>query len=186
MFDAFYSDPHFGHEMVATKSRGFDSTREMTTSLIDTYNSVVMPHHLVAWLGDCFFCGPEESADILKRLNGHKVLVRGNHDGSAAKMARLGFSMVVDEAATHIAGQRVRMSHFPPAHYRDPRYPNGDKRHIDRRPKLNPGEWLVHGHTHSDVRLRGKCIHVGVDAWNLGPVRGSEVAALIQGASEEL
>ena len=182
MFDAFYSDPHFGHEMVATKSRGFDSAGGMTTHLVEAYNKVVRPGELVAWLGDCFFCGTEESVDILRKLNGHKVLVRGNHDGSAAKMARLGFSMVVDEAVTHIAGERVRMSHFPPAHYHDPRYPGTNKRYLDRRPKLNKGEWLVHGHTHNKERVRGKCIHVGVDAWGLGPAPGAEIAALIRDA----
>ncbi|MFT5355162.1 MAG: calcineurin-like phosphoesterase family protein [Polyangiales bacterium] len=91
---------------------------------------------------------------------------------------------MVDEGVTHIAGERVRMSHFPPAHYHDPRYPGSEKRYVDRRPKLNKGEWLVHGHTHNKERLRGKCIHVGVDAWNLGPVRGEDVAALIREARD--
>jgi calcineurin-like phosphoesterase family protein len=46
------------------------------------------------------------------------------------------------------------------------------------------GEWLIHGHVHDPIRLRGKSIHVGVDAWNLAPVHLDEIVKLIE--SQEL
>lgn len=39
--------------------------------------------------------------------------------------------------------------------------------------------WLLHGHTHSDVKVRGKEIHVGVDAHDLAPVSRSWVEKTI-------
>lgn len=58
-----------------------------------------------------------------------------------------------------IADQVVLLSHFP--------YGNRDRgapRYLQYRlPDL--GEWLLHGHTHSNERQLGKEIHVGWDAW---------------------
>ncbi len=41
------------------------------------------------------------------------------------------------------------------------------------------GKWLIHGHTHSLEKKKGRMIHVGVDAWDCFPVSLEEVKTLI-------
>jgi len=159
--------------------RPFESVEEMDAELVRRYNAVVKPEDVVYWLGDVSFHPTDKSAELIGSLHGHKILCLGNHDRSAAAMSRMGFSMVVREAVTHICGRTVRMSHFPPKEYYDPRYKHAAERHKDLRPLMHKGEWLLHGHTHGTERIRGRYVHVGVDAWDFTPVSVPEIEALI-------
>lgn len=82
------SDTHFNHgkilKFVDGDNRpireGFDSVEHMNEEMISRWNSVVRPEDKVYHLGDVYF-GDAEAADaILKRLNGKKRLIVGNHD----------------------------------------------------------------------------------------------------------
>ena len=187
-FKAFYSDPHFGHKnIISFCDRPYTNVRVMTAELILNYNKVIGKDDWVCWVGDCFF-GHDilEGRNVLERMNGHKVLVKGNHDGGNHKMTGIGFALVVDELYLMIKDQLCRVNHYPYAFtdseiarmrkegkYVDTRYPN-------RRPKRTKGEVLIHGHTHSAIKFNNNMIHVGVDAWNYGPALVSEVAAIIE------
>lgn len=79
------SDPHFGHDGVCkflredgTKLRPWDNANEMDEALIKNWNEIVRPQDKIYILGDVSM--RKENLSILKRLNGHKRLVRGNHD----------------------------------------------------------------------------------------------------------
>lgn len=178
--DAFYSDPHFGHKnIIDFCHRPFSSVQDMTDELISRYNRWVGPDDTVIWCGDCFFTRVEEAEEIMSELNGTKLLVRGNHDRSASRMAKLGFSIVVDELRMCIDGVPVRVNHYP---YAGNVMSDGkrEQRYLDRRPPRIKGEVLVHGHTHDTKRRRGNQIHVGVDAWDYAPALMSEVQTLVQ------
>lgn len=80
------SDTHFGHAGVCrflrndgvTKLRPFDDPQEMDEFMIAAWNERVKPSDKVYHLGDVVInrrCLP-----TLARLNGDKVLIRGNHD----------------------------------------------------------------------------------------------------------
>lgn len=167
---AFTSDTHYGHKNVIRYcNRPFASVEEMTRGLIDRYNAVIGPEDTVFWVGDCFFCSMSKAREILSALNGVKLLVRGNHDKSAATMAAIGFSLVMDQCVLDFSGQAVRVCHYP---YGDTRYP-------DRAPMNLKHEKLIHGHTHSVKRVNGKMIHVGVDAWDYRPAVWDEVAEIV-------
>lgn len=72
------SDTHFNHKNIIRYSdRPFDSVEEMNEALVDNWNSVVTPQDKAYHLGDVIF-GKDYS--ILKRLNGKKRLIVGNHD----------------------------------------------------------------------------------------------------------
>lgn len=81
-----YSDPHFGHAGVCrfmredgvTKLRPWDDPREMDEALIQRYNDVVRPTDKCYFLGDVVI--NRKALSTLSRLNGDKVLIRGNHD----------------------------------------------------------------------------------------------------------
>lgn len=81
----FISDTHFGHSNILTFNRSdgsplrlFSSIEEHDEHIIKCWNDKVRPQDKVYHLGDVVInrrCLP-----ILSRLNGHKRLVRGNHD----------------------------------------------------------------------------------------------------------
>jgi calcineurin-like phosphoesterase family protein len=80
------SDTHFGHKGVChftrndgvTKLRPFDTPEEMDEFMVEAWNKKVKPNDKVYHLGDVVMS--RRSLSIMDRLNGDKVLIRGNHD----------------------------------------------------------------------------------------------------------
>ena len=80
------SDTHFGHMGVCkftrndgvTKLRPWDSPEEMDEDMIRMWNERVKPADKVYHLGDVVI--NRKALGIMRRLNGDKVLIRGNHD----------------------------------------------------------------------------------------------------------
>ena len=80
------SDTHFGHAGVCrfirndgvTKLRPWDDPAEMDEAMIAAWNERVKPNDKVYHLGDVVI--NRKSLATLARLNGDKVLIRGNHD----------------------------------------------------------------------------------------------------------
>ena len=60
--------------------RPFQTTEEMDEYMILRWNETVKPSDEVYILGDFSFAGAEPTAEILRRLNGKKILIIGNHD----------------------------------------------------------------------------------------------------------
>jgi len=81
-----YSDPHFGHQGVCrfmradgvTKLRPWDTAEEMDEEMVKRYNERVKPNDKIYFLGDVVI--NRKALGIMRRLNGDKVLIRGNHD----------------------------------------------------------------------------------------------------------
>lgn len=80
------SDTHFGHAGVCrftrndgcTPLRPWDDPDEMDEAMIERWNAVVRPKDKVYHLGDVVI--NRKALKTLARLNGDKVLIRGNHD----------------------------------------------------------------------------------------------------------
>ena len=80
------SDTHFGHSGVCkfmrndgvTKLRPFDNPEEMDEFMVEAWNKKVKPTDKVYHLGDVVI--NRKALGIMRRLNGDKVLIRGNHD----------------------------------------------------------------------------------------------------------
>lgn len=80
------SDTHFGHEKTCTvfkradgsPLRPFASVEEMDEEMIKRWNDRVRPKDKVYHLGDVVI--NRKFLSVLGRLNGDKVLIRGNHD----------------------------------------------------------------------------------------------------------
>ena len=80
------SDTHFGHAGVCrftrndgvTKLRPWTDPDEMDEAMVKAWNDRVKPTDKVYHLGDVVI--NRKSLSIMSRLNGDKVLIRGNHD----------------------------------------------------------------------------------------------------------
>jgi calcineurin-like phosphoesterase family protein len=79
------SDTHFSHANILTFKkedgsplRPFASVEEMDEEMIKRWNETVKPNDKVYHLGDVVI--NRKALSTLRRLNGDKVLIRGNHD----------------------------------------------------------------------------------------------------------
>lgn len=78
----FTSDLHFGHSgIIAMQDRPFSDVEEMNRVLLRNYNSYVHKNDTVYILGDiCHHLPMDRANDLIGRMNGKKILIRGNHD----------------------------------------------------------------------------------------------------------
>ena len=80
------ADTHFGHSGICeflradgvTKERPWDNVEEMDEALVANWNSVVGAKDKIYHLGDVVI--NRKALKTLERLNGEKVLIKGNHD----------------------------------------------------------------------------------------------------------
>jgi calcineurin-like phosphoesterase family protein len=83
----FASDHHFHHQNILTFKdsegavlRDFESVEHMNEHMVYMHNSRVRPQDKVYFLGDVTMARNAKGLEILARMNGEKVLVKGNHD----------------------------------------------------------------------------------------------------------
>lgn len=131
-----------------TPLRNFSSVEEMDEHMVEKWNSVVRPQDHLYHLGDVVM--RQQVLDtVMPRLNGHKRLVRGNHDIFRTKH----YLRYFDE----IYGLRV--------------LDNMIFSHIPIHPEsLGRFKGNIHGHTHGQHALGGKYIDVSVEAVDYTPV----------------
>lgn len=182
----FWSDLHFGHEMVA-RLRGYDTVMAHDAALYGRMRDRLSKGDQLWLLGDLALSRWRDALCMLDQLKvetrAELHLILGNHDKphplyrDSHKHLRTymdTFESVQTMARRKIAGQSVMLSHFPYT---------GDHtethRHLQYRLR-DAGSWLIHGHVHSAERWDGdRQIHVGVDAWRDGPVPLSEIQAIM-------
>lgn len=185
----FTSDLHFWHKPILRPdfdNRPWPDLQAMEDGLIANWNSVVKPTDITIIVGDVFFCGTQRAAAIMKRLNGKKILVTGNHDGTMQASYNSGFDFVCEKLIMKIDGKEVLVSHYP---YKFPAWKSWfhknvlrrkTPRYMDRRP-VDRGNWIIHGHTHSTERVNKKMINVGCMAWpNYAPVHIDVIESIIK------
>lgn len=169
------SDLHINHvNILAFCNRPFKDVNHMNEILIQNYNSVVQPEDKCYILGD-FAMGPKNlHKGFLGRLNGYKVLIRGNHDGTTQKMLDMGFNEVYLNKLEIVDGLRVYMSHIPPKLV-DP-YQEAGRTYNPIFTPEPPGHdvWLC-GHVHGAWKRKGNVINVGVDVRSYRPVSFKEL-----------
>lgn len=182
----FTADLHLGHRNIIDYcGRPFADVDAMNRALVDNWNEVVAEDDTVWVVGDFALGKIAETLPIAGELNGHKVLVAGNHDrcwagnggradGWTEHYLEAGFAEVThDSVRVTVGDYSVLVCHFP---YR------GDSHDHDRflghRP-IDKGAWLLHGHVHERWAQHGRMINVGVDATGFRPISESAVAALI-------
>jgi calcineurin-like phosphoesterase family protein len=141
------SDTHFGHVNICNFTnydgspvRPWDSVEEMDEEMIKRWNETVGPKDKVYHLGDVVI--NRKSLQILDRLNGDKVLIKGNHDIFPLKDYVKYFR---DIRAYHVMNGFI-LSHIPV--------------HKDSIARFGAN---IHGHTHGNRvrKLRGVNVKTG-------------------------
>lgn len=132
------SDTHFSHENILTFNRedgqkvrpGFSSFEEMDEYIVNKWNSVVKPQDKVYHLGDVVM--KKRYIDVVKRLNGRKRLIMGNHDIFGFRFYAEFFDEVY--AMRILPKEGIMMSHIP--------------MHLN---SVKRGFINVHGHIHERI-----------------------------------
>jgi calcineurin-like phosphoesterase family protein len=110
------ADTHFGHyNIIEYENRPFLTAEEMDEYMIEMWNDTVCPHDTVLHLGDFFLTNTKRQLEIMDRLNGKIILIRGNHDGqSRTKLVeRLGFKEVYDSFTLMVNDYTFVLTHRP-------------------------------------------------------------------------
>ena len=118
--DFITSDIHFSHKNImsfcpVTRARFKDDVDYMNEQIIKEWNEVVTPRDHTYILGDVAFCNAEKAVSFMKRLNGSKTLIKGNHDFKLVKSREFEdcFIDVQDYYSITVNGTKVVMFHYP-------------------------------------------------------------------------
>lgn len=148
------SDTHFGHaNIIKYANRPFDSVEEMNEAMVENWNNVVKQGDKVYHLGDVTM--NSKSLDILSRLNGRKVLIKGNHDTQKLKFYTPHF---YDIRGSHELDSFI-LTHIPVALEQSARYPQGN----------------IHGHLHEKNMDNHWYINVSVEQINYTPTAFDDI-----------
>lgn len=116
------SDTHFYHQSIIPYcERPFLSVDDMNEKLIYNWNKVVSDTDTVFFLGDFGFASTPKLKDIVSKLNGYKIIIKGNHDRDRGEISwkNIGFNEVIDGkyTLTYVDKnndlKRVYLSHEP-------------------------------------------------------------------------
>lgn len=151
----FVADPHFDHERIMRYcKRPFKTIEEMNETLIQNWNAAVKRGNTVYILGDFAF---KNHMTHFHRLNGKKILIRGNHDHMNQEILR-NFTEVHDLLTRRFNRHFVTMCHYP-------------MRSWDR---SFHGSYHLFGHVHGRLSEHPSmlCLDVGVDVpqWGFTPI----------------
>ena len=112
----FTADLHFGSVEIAEKrNAAFSSVEDMDAQLVHNWNRCVSPEDTVYLVGDiCCHDAPFPDR-YLSLLNGHKHLIRGNHDTGMEQQERLFdyFESVSDFLEIEENGIHIVLCHYP-------------------------------------------------------------------------
>lgn len=158
------SDIHFGHKNIMSfcpESRAFGKgdVSTMDEEIIRRWNSTVRPEDHTYILGDVAFCNTEKAVNHLRRLNGTKTLVLGNHDSKLAKHTQFcgEFVAIHDYLSIQMNETKVIMFHYPIAEW----------------DQMHRGAVHFHGHLHGSTSGMEayRCVDVGMDSNSCYPWR---------------
>ncbi|WP_129045272.1 metallophosphoesterase [Companilactobacillus metriopterae] len=194
----FISDTHFYHDSLLGQNdfapRLFDSVEEMNEKLIKSWNERVTDHDTVYHLGDVamrpkHYPTEKETFDMLERLNGHIILIKGNHDYRSLLKYLMKNNRVLEDGGlkyqTEDVGSLLKFDHHQ---FYCTHYPMllGQVDQI-----LN-----LHGHIHHYSVGIAENINVGVDSPELQylenpvefgtPLRGEEILVIYDKKKQDL
>ena len=165
----YIADTHFGHDNIRRLSnRPFNSIEEMDKTIIDNWNRKITENDDVYILGD-FLYKSEDPIKYLKKLNGKKHLIIGNHDNRLLKnpACKKFFVEITPMKMIDDNGTQIVLCHYPLVEW------NGYYRNVLH----------FYGHVHNTyhnettryARDMKNAYNVGVDAIGFAPCTLNEI-----------
>ena len=172
MTDEFViSDTHLDHaKLVELGYRKFESVDHMNDTIITNWNNVVKPNDKIWVLGDFGFVNRKRCEYLLSILNGHKVLIKGNHDSRQVTGSK-GWMDVRDYKRIKFQTYRFIASHYPFASWHG----------------MNKKAIMIHGHCHGNLSkelqklIDHPLVDVGADNWNFTPIHLMDIVDHVNG-----
>jgi calcineurin-like phosphoesterase family protein len=148
----FTSDNHFYHRNIlkyCADTRQGEDIDDMHEIMIENWNEDVGPNDIVYILGDFSFANGPKTLAILKRLNGIKRLIKGNHEYWITPETEAQFDWIKEYHEMKFDGEKVIMFHYP----------------IKEWNHMHHGAFHLFGHVHGeDMEIAGRAMDVGIDA----------------------
>jgi calcineurin-like phosphoesterase family protein len=133
------SDLHWGHKNImkfcpVSRARFRDDLDYMNQTMVREWNDLISPEDLVYILGDVAFLPAAKAVEYMRRLNGRKILVQGNHDRKTLNdpVFRNCFEEIHHYLDINYNGTKVCMFHYPIAEW----------------DQMHRGSVHFHGHLH--------------------------------------
>ncbi len=133
----FTSDLHFNHfNIISFAKRPFNTENEMNEEIIKRFNNKVPEDGVTYFLGDLYVStkNPELLSSWIRRLNGKKHLILGNHDYFERDfyLDYCGFESVSQYLEIVVEKNIIVMSHYPMMSWN----------------YIHRGAWMLYGHVH--------------------------------------
>lgn len=163
------SDTHFHHKNILKFKRlndallrpQFASVEEMNEHMIENWNKTIKEKDIIIHVGDLALNVDANTLEILmKRLNGKKYLILGNHDHYIEEYLKH-FEAI---RATFRTSDKVRQPLFFSHHPAHPNFFDGNKNYLN-----------VHGHIHEKNMNDERYINVSVERCNYTPIHIDDI-----------
>lgn len=147
----FSSDTHYSHRNILRyDKRPFDTIEEHDEELLRLHNSTVGKKDHYYFLGDFCFGKPEYAESILKRMNGVKYFIQGNHDKHMIALYKTYGTFLGHMDIVKINGQEITLSHYAMRVWN----------------RSHHNAWMLYGHSHDVLEETpwGRSMDVGVQS----------------------
>lgn len=151
MTEWFIADTHFRHSNILEfENRPFDGLEEMEEKMIEAWDAVVAKTDTVYLVGDFCFGGHQAWIEILDKLKGNIVLIKGNHDKSKVikRVHNEGYLQEIYDVGKLFQQEKMffYVTHFP--------FEIGER----------PQYFNISGHIHNQPSRLINQLNVGVDS----------------------
>ena len=157
-------DEHYFHKLMLL-FRPFETLDEMNETLISNSNKLVKNSDIVVHHGDFSLGSPEQTEEILKRLNGHHIVIPGDHDRVLEKLVGSNLFELrlpifkMERDGQQIIGCHYNMRTWPRSHY---------------------NSWHTYAHSHGKLLPVGKSHDVGVDNNSFRPISSGRLSKIMR------
>ncbi len=184
----FTSDYHMGHRnIIGLCERPFADIEEMERQIIARHNELIAPDDMVYDLGDfAYRCTAEHATECLRKLNGRRAVLWGNHDKPLRQAYKRGLldDLVKSGRVTSVGDPDPRLQtgmqivienqRIVLAHYAQRTWQGAFR-----------GAWHLYGHSHGNLPPFRKSMDVGVDTWKFRPVSFEDVRERMDAVTKE-
>lgn len=163
----FCSDHHFNHNRdFIYKERGFETVYDMNEAIVSRHNALVDKEDTVYFLGDVIMGAvTKDAAELVQNMNGHKILITGNHDTSVKIEKYKEYELFEEYNLVKLlqkGKKQIYLSHYPTL------VGNGDEQRV-----IN-----ICGHNHFNSpykHMEYNCYHVEMEAHDCCPTELEDI-----------